>query len=214
MVKVAVLGASGQIGQPLSLLLKSSPLVTDLRLYDVVHAVGVATDLSHIDTPASVKGYLPDNDGLQKALSGAELVMISADLFKTNAGIIADLTTGVAKFCPKALVAIITNPVNSTVPIAAEVLKKCNVFNPKRLFGVTTLDVVRGFEKLKVPVVGGHSGATIVPLISQAQPPVQLGQEQVEAITHSEGWCWVGNHVYGLCWIPVSGRPDASAMDD
>ncbi|KAM5374236.1 hypothetical protein ACJZ2D_006561 [Fusarium nematophilum] len=192
MVKVAVLGASGQIGQPLSLLLKSSPLVTDLRLYDVVHAVGVATDLSHIDTPASVKGYLPDNDGLQKALSGAELVMISAgiarkpgmtrdDLFKTNAGIIADLTTGVAKFCPKALVAIITNPVNSTVPIAAEVLKKCNVFNPKRLFGVTTLDVVRGFE---VPVVGGHSGATIVPLISQAQPPVQLGQEQVEAITH------------------------------
>ncbi|KAH0442429.1 malate dehydrogenase [Colletotrichum camelliae] len=206
MVKVAVLGASGQIGQPLSLLLKSSPLVSDLRLYDVVHAVGVATDLNHIDTPAPVKGYLPENDGLQKALSGAEVVLISAgiarkpgmtrdDLFKTNASIIADLATGVAKFCPTALVGIITNPVNSTVPIAAEVLKKNGVFNPQRLFGVTTLDVVRGSKfvadvlgndprELKVPVVGGHSGATILPLISQSEPKVQLSQEQIEAITH------------------------------
>ncbi|KAI8163430.1 malate dehydrogenase [Colletotrichum sp. SAR 10_70] len=195
MVKVAVLGASGQIGQPLSLLLKSSPLVSDLRLYDVVHAVGVATDLNHIDTPAPVKGYLPGNDGLQKALSGAEVVLISADLFKTNASIIADLATGVAKFCPTAFVGIITNPVNSTVPIAAEVLKKNGVFNPQRLFGVTTLDVVRGSKfvadvlgndprQLKVPVVGGHSGATILPLISQSEPKVQLSQEQIEAITH------------------------------
>ncbi|KAI8241016.1 malate dehydrogenase [Colletotrichum sp. SAR 10_99] len=195
MVKVAVLGASGQIGQPLSLLLKSSPLVSDLRLYDVVHAVGVATDLNHIDTPAPVKGYLPENDGLQKALSGAEVVLISADLFKTNASIIADLATGVAKFCPTAFVGIITNPVNSTVPIAAEVLKKNGVFNPQRLFGVTTLDVVRGSKfvadvlgndprQLKVPVVGGHSGATILPLISQSEPKVQLSQEQIEAITH------------------------------
>ncbi|WQF78955.1 Putative lactate/malate dehydrogenase, lactate dehydrogenase/glycoside hydrolase, family 4 [Colletotrichum destructivum] len=206
MVKVAVLGASGQIGQPLSLLLKSSLLVSELRLYDVIHAIGVATDLNHVDTPSPVRGYLPENDGLQKALSGAEVVLISAgiarkpgmtrdDLFKTNAGIIADLAAGVAKFCPKALVGIITNPVNSTVPIAAEVLKEHGVFDPKRLFGVTTLDVVRGSkfvadvlgtispQDLKVPVVGGHSGATILPLISQAQPPVQLSQEQIEAIT-------------------------------
>ncbi|KAJ0383143.1 hypothetical protein COL922a_011094 [Colletotrichum nupharicola] len=195
MAKVAVLGASGQIGQPLSLLLKSSPLVSDLRLYDVVHAVGVATDLNHIDTPVPVKGYLPENDGLQKALSGAEVVLISAELFKTNASIIADLATGVAKFCPTAFVGIITNPVNSTVPIAAEVLKKNGVFNPQRLFGVTTLDVVRGSKfvadvlgndprQLKVPVVGGHSGATILPLISQSEPKVQLSQKQIEAITH------------------------------
>jgi malate/lactate dehydrogenase len=45
--------------------------------------------------------------------------------------------------CPTAWVAIITNPVNSTVPIAAEVLKEAGCFNPKTLFGVTTLDVVR-----------------------------------------------------------------------
>ena len=41
-----------------------------------------------------------------------------------TAGIVRDLAAGVAEYCPKALVAIISNPVNSTVPIAAEVFKR------------------------------------------------------------------------------------------
>lgn len=53
-MKVAVAGASGGIGQPLSLLLKQSPLVSELSLYDIVHTPGVAADLSHIDSPAKV----------------------------------------------------------------------------------------------------------------------------------------------------------------
>jgi malate dehydrogenase len=53
---VAVAGASGGIGQPLSLLLKQSPLVTELSLYDIVHTPGVAADLSHIESPAKVAG--------------------------------------------------------------------------------------------------------------------------------------------------------------
>ncbi len=42
----------------------------------------------------------------------------------------------------QAILNIISNPVNSTVPIAAEILKQKGVYDPKRLFGVTTLDVV------------------------------------------------------------------------
>ena len=42
----------------------------------------------------------------------------------------------------QALLNIISNPVNSTVPIAAAVLKAKGVYDPKRLFGVTTLDLV------------------------------------------------------------------------
>ena len=41
-----------------------------------------------------------------------------------DAGIVRDLAAGVAKYCPQALVAIISNPVNSTVPIAAEVFRR------------------------------------------------------------------------------------------
>ena len=46
MVKATVCGAAGGIGQPLSLLLKLNPLITELSLYDVVNAIGVSWFLS------------------------------------------------------------------------------------------------------------------------------------------------------------------------
>ena len=52
--KVAVLGASGGIGQPLSLLLKLNTQVTALNLYDIRGAPGVAADVSHIDSASEV----------------------------------------------------------------------------------------------------------------------------------------------------------------
>ena len=119
-------------------------------------------------------------------------------LFEINAGIVAGLIRGVAETCPKAFVLVISNPVNSTVPIAAEVLKQANVFDPKRLFGVTTLDVVRAETfvqaitgeqdpaKTVIPVVGGHSGVTIVPLFSLAKPTVNIPQGDLPALVKRE----------------------------
>ena len=53
---------------------------------------------------------------------------------------------------------MISNPVNSTVLIAAEVFKKAGTYNEKKLFGVTTLDVAcaKTFyaSKVGVPVEG------------------------------------------------------------
>jgi len=207
MVKVVVLGAAGGIGQPLSLLLKLNENVTKLALYDIVNSPGVAADLSHINTPAKVTGYLPPDDGLRQSLTDAHIVVIPAvvprkpgmtrdDLFKINAGIVRDLAIGIAKFAPKAFVLVISNPVNSTVPIVAEVLKKHGVFDPKRLFGITTLDIVRAStfaaeagsnvdsRALRIPVVGGHSGVTIIPLLSQAHPPQSFTKDQIESLTH------------------------------
>jgi hypothetical protein len=46
--KVAVLGASGGIGQPLSMLLKLSNNIDELSCYDIVGTPGVAADLSHV----------------------------------------------------------------------------------------------------------------------------------------------------------------------
>ena len=56
--KVAVLGASGGVGQATSLLLKLEPRVTELSLFDIVGTLGVATDISHCSTPAKVKGFV------------------------------------------------------------------------------------------------------------------------------------------------------------
>ena len=80
MVKAVVLGAAGGIGQPLSLLLKLNELITELALYDIVNSPGVAADLSHINTPAKVTGYLPANDGLKNALINAHTILIPAGI--------------------------------------------------------------------------------------------------------------------------------------
>merc|ERR1712070_795102 len=90
---------------------------------------------------------------------------------------------------------VISNPVNSTVPIAAEVLKAKGVYNPRKLMGVTTLDVCRArtfvdnakgldVNSVNVPVVGGHAGTTIVPLLSQTEPSVTFSDEERNALTH------------------------------
>jgi len=86
---------------------------------------------------------------------------------------------------------VITNPVNSTVPIAAEVLKAHGVYNKHKLFGVSTLDLVRAKTfihglrgvDIDVPVIGGHSGPTIVPLLSQV-PNANFSSEETEKLTH------------------------------
>lgn len=202
--KVAVLGAAGGIGQPLGLLMKMSPMVGELALYDVQGTPGVAADVSHVNMPAKTTGYMGD-DQLGDALKGADVVVIPAgvprkpgmtrdDLFKINAGIVQTLIEGVAKHCPGAMINMISNPVNSTIPIAAEVLKKHGVYDPKKLCGVTTLDVVRAktfvaekngldVTKVDVPVVGGHAGVTILPLWSQMTPKVDMDDETIDALT-------------------------------
>jgi len=203
--KCSVLGAAGGIGQPLSMLLKLNPKVTELTCFDVAPITpGVAADLSHISTGAKCTGF--SGDDLKKALDGCDVVVIPAgvprkpgmtrdDLFNINAGIVRNLVAGCAEACPKACILVISNPVNSTVPIAAEVLKARGVYDPRKLMGVTTLDVCRArtfvaeakgndVNKVKVPVVGGHAGTTIVPLLSQAEPQVSFTDAERDALTH------------------------------
>ncbi|MCP4390856.1 MAG: malate dehydrogenase [Gammaproteobacteria bacterium] len=203
-MKVCVLGAAGGIGQPLSLLLKLQlPAGSELSLYDVApFTPGVAVDLSHIPTDVSVSGYVGDD--VEAAMKDADIVVIPAgvprkpgmtrdDLFNVNAGIVKKLVGAGTKACPNACYAIVTNPVNSTVPIAAEVLKAAGVYDKHKLFGVTTLDVIRSntfvaqtagksTDEVKVNVIGGHSGVTILPLLSSVDG-VELAQSDIESLT-------------------------------
>ena len=203
-MKVCVLGAAGGIGQPLSLLLKLQlPAGSELSLYDVApFTPGVAVDLSHIPTDVSVAGYVGDD--VEAAMQDADIVVIPAgvprkpgmtrdDLFNMNAGIVKKLVTAGTSACPNACFAIVTNPVNSTVPIAAEVLKAAGVYDKRKLFGVTTLDVIRSntfvaqtlgksTDEINVNVIGGHSSVTILPLLSSI-PGVELNQADIEALT-------------------------------
>ena len=176
-MKVAVLGAAGGIGQALALLLKTQlPSGSELSLYDIAPVTpGVAVDLSHIPTAVKIKGF--SGEDATPALEGADVVLISAgvarkpgmdrsDLFNVNAGIVKNL---------------------------AEVLKKAGVYDKNKLFGVTTLDIIRSNTfvaelkgkqpgEVEVPVIGGHSGVTILPLLSQV-PGVSFTEQEVADLT-------------------------------
>ncbi|CAN8288870.1 unnamed protein product [Cochlearia groenlandica] len=145
----------------------------DLRLIDSDSIVHVWIHLCFRTSSTSiVVGYMGD-ENLARALEGADLVIIPAgvprkpgmtrdDLFNINAGIVKNLCTSIAKYCPHALINMISNPVNSTVPIAAEIFKKAEV---------------------NVPVIGGHAGVTILPLFSQATPQANLSSDVLTALT-------------------------------
>jgi len=193
--KVCVVGGAGGIGQPLSLLMASSPLVKELVIIDLniamVPAEGVAADLGHLENKCKVVSRaltVNEDRAIDKAgdvLKGCDLVLVPAgvprkpgqdrkDLLNINCNIAKGTVEACAKHCPNAVLGLIVNPVNSVVPAMCELWKKKGL-NPKKIVGITTLDCVRATKfvyektgkKVDVPVVGGHAGETILPLISQ-----------------------------------------------
>merc|ERR1712087_288477 len=136
----------------------------------------------------------------EECLTGCDLVLIPAgmprkpgmtrdDLFKANADIAKGLVEACAKYCPEAMLALIVNPVNSIVPAMAELYKKKGL-NPMNIVGVTTLDCVRASKFIgsvtgknpnfiRIPVVGGHAGATILPLFSQDKTAASVDAEKI-----------------------------------
>ncbi|KAF7267713.1 hypothetical protein GWI33_019090 [Rhynchophorus ferrugineus] len=197
--KVAVIGAAGGIGQPLSLLLKLNPSIVELRLHDLKDVPGVVADLSHIETATKV---VAGGSDLGATLKDVDMIVLAAglprkpgmkreDLFKTNAQIVYDVTKSMTKAAPDAYLIIITNPLNSMIPLACEVLKEANKLNARKVFGCSTLDSVRAAtfvgeaickdpKTVDVPIIGGHSGNTIIPLISRSNPPACLEGDDLQ----------------------------------
>merc|ERR1712151_1126782 len=157
----------------------------------MVPAAGVAADLSHLEgnckvTPLTLT--VNEDKAIDKAgdvLKGCHLVLVPAgmprkpgqdrkDLLDINCKIAAGTVEAVAKHCPEAVVGLIVNPVNSVVPAMCTMWKKKGL-DPKKIVGISTLDVVRANKFVqdatgkaaKIPVVGGHAGKTILPLFSQ-----------------------------------------------
>jgi len=179
----------------LSLLMASCPMVKELAIIDLnvamVPAEGVQADLSHIEGKCKVTSTvltLNEDKAIDKAgaaLTGCHLVLVPAgvprkpgqdrkDLLNINCNIAKGTVEACAKYCPNAVLGLIVNPVNSVVPAMCELWKKAGL-NPKKIVGISTLDIVRANKFVQektgkpasVPVIGGHAGKTILPLFSQ-----------------------------------------------
>ncbi|KAF9504356.1 hypothetical protein BS47DRAFT_1247980, partial [Hydnum rufescens UP504] len=114
-----------------------------LSLYNISRAPGITADMSHVVTAGEVNGYILEKLG--NALQGTKIIVIAAgipwkpnivqvNLFNTNAPIVWDLAQAVGKDTPEAHILIISDPVNSTVLIVTEVLKKASKFNPAKVW--------------------------------------------------------------------------------
>ncbi|KAK9505521.1 hypothetical protein O3M35_009559 [Rhynocoris fuscipes] len=206
-LKIALLGAMGSVGQATALMMKQSCWFEEVALYDIVSTKGLALELNHIDTNTVATAHEGSN-GIKNALTATDIVMITAgapkksdgsknDQDAANSKIVAMLAKECAINCPHACICLVTNPVNSLVPIICETFKKVNrCVDPCKIFGVTTLDVVRtntfvaevvqmAPETVDVPVIGGHSFTTMIPLLSQIKPKTQLSTEEVVKITRA-----------------------------
>merc|ERR1712110_1167532 len=184
----------------------------ELSVFDLNVAMvppeGVAADLSHIEKKCAVKGFSMEVgknpiDHMKECLTDCDLVLIPAgmprkpgmtrdDLFKVNADIAKGLVEACAKHCPNAIVCLIVNPVNSIVPAMAELYKKKGL-DHKKIVGVTTLDCVRANKfvaeitgkstgGINVPVIGGHAGATIMPVFSQDAAAASIPASEIPAL--------------------------------
>merc|ERR1712039_275844 len=88
-----------------------------------------------------------------------------------------------------AVVALIVNPVNSVVPAMCELWKKAGL-DPRKIVGVSTLDVVRANkfvqeltgQSAEIPVIGGHAGKTILPLFSQDRAGKTIAASEIPAL--------------------------------
>lgn len=207
-MKVAILGASGSIGQSLSLLLKMYlPKNSKIFLYDINPITeGLSMDLSHVCNSVKVYGYYGEKN-IHLALKNVDIVLISAgmtrkigmnrsDLLNVNIDTLKKLLVNIAKYSPNSLINIITNPINTLVVFASRKLKSLGINCTNKLFGITKLDLIRAkyfvskikknidIKKIHVPVIGGHSNITIVPIFSQINPKINFYNNELIKLTN------------------------------
>lgn len=200
--QVTILGAANEIGQTVSLLLRAQPSITKLVIHDTLDLTpGVLMDVAHIPSESSVMGFT-GVDTLDRALKNCDLVIATGGMIRkpgitkkswlsANTDFIKTIAVKISKCVPMPFVGIVTEPVNSMVPMAAEIMRNHGNFDGKKLFGVTAIDAIRAQclyaaennlfpRECYVPVIGGHSDKTMVPLLSQAKPRIDMNEKVIQ----------------------------------
>jgi malate dehydrogenase len=180
--KIALIGA-GQIGGTLALLAGLKEL-GDIVLFDIVDGVpqGKALDLAEA---SPVEGFDAKFLGSSRytAIKGADVVIVTAgiprkpgmsrdDLIGINAKVMQAVGAGIKKYCPKAFVICITNPLDAMV----WALRQASGLPHNKVVGMAgVLDSARfryfladefkvSVEDVTAFVLGGH-GDSMVPLV-------------------------------------------------
>ncbi len=187
MARVAIIGATGRVGQYAALSISRIPYVDSILLYGRSGSEktleGIAQDLldsfAATGTSVEIEWTCDLND-----IAGSDLIVITAgvprradqtrvDLAVENGMIIADLAKKIGVVAPDALLMIVTNPVDIMTHVALKYSKK----KPHTVFGLGThLDSMRlkslianffsvHVSEVHTRIIGEH-GDSMVPLWS------------------------------------------------
>jgi malate dehydrogenase len=205
--KVTIVGA-GMTGGTMAQRLAETGYV-DVVLQDIVEGLpqGKALDLAESGPHAGFSAKITGTNGWDET-AGSDVVVITSglprkpgmtreELLNINAGIVRDVATAAAKASPDAVFIIFANPMEPMSHVALE----ATGFPRERIIGQGgMLDSARyrtfiGFETgssvedVHAQVLGGHTEATMVPIVSTAHVggvplTTMLPREQIEAVVN------------------------------
>ncbi|CAG9858832.1 unnamed protein product [Phyllotreta striolata] len=190
--KVTILNACSSTGTYLSLLLKQSPHVGELRLFDNKCSVcNIAEDLSHIDTSAQVSSFEGAKVLKDSILDSDVVVTVGGDkrlpgetqefLFMKNWQDVLESAKLMAKHNPNGMFCVARPPVEALVPMVCKEYTRNGIYGSKNIFGVTsTASMISHSIIAKLtnenpfnvlcPIVGGLNSQCLVGVLSQARP--------------------------------------------
>ena len=182
--KITVVGA-GNVGATTAQRLAEKELARTVVLVDVIEGIPQGKALDQYES-APIEGFdtrvIGSND--YGPAAGSELVVVTAgiarkpgmsrdDLVRTNADIVKQVSQQIKQHCPKAIVVVVSNPLD----VMCWVAKQVTGFPRERVIGMAgVLDTARyrtflsealdvSVQDIQAMVLGGH-GDTMVPLIS------------------------------------------------
>ncbi|CDN32241.1 Malate dehydrogenase [Mucinivorans hirudinis] len=188
MAKVTVVGA-GNVGATCANVLAAREICSELVLLDIKEgfAEGKILDIFQtatlMDFDTKITGVTND----YSATANSDVVVITSgiprkpgmtreELIGTNAGIVKSVATECLKYSPKAIILIVSNPMDTMTYLAL----KATGLPKNQLFGMGgALDTARfkcylskalevNSNEVEGMVIGGHGDTTMIPLVSKA----------------------------------------------
>ncbi len=179
--KVTIVGA-GHVGATAAQRVAEKELA-DVVLIDIIEGVpqGKALDLIEAAPIEKHDAYLTGVNGYE-ASAGSDVVIITAgiprkpgmsrdDLISTNAGIMKNVTQEIVKYSPRAILIIVSNPLDAMCHVAfdtsgfpkSKVIGMAGVLDSARFRAFIAMELNVSVESTHAFVLGGH-GDTMVPL--------------------------------------------------
>ncbi|MDR2039069.1 MAG: malate dehydrogenase [Bacteroidales bacterium] len=184
MSKVTVVGA-GNVGATCANVIAQKELASELIILDIKEGVSEGKALDMMQTAAllefdtRIKGVTND----YSATAGSDVVVITSgvprkpgmsreDLIGVNAGIVKDVTQNILKHSPKAVVIVISNPMDTMTYLALkssglpknQLIGMGGILDSSRFKCYLSQALNAAATDVEGTVIGGHGDTTMIPL--------------------------------------------------